>query len=133
MAIQLEFINIIVPVWTINEKYPSGWVGYLNDYGIKLGRVAWHDDHLVRTAGVMDPDMADGLIAQWSRMGFQATEWVGGKEVWKDFCVVDSFGVSIHDCDWLTFDSASRSASLTGTEAGRVVGRNDFPRGGRTP
>lgn len=123
---QLEFINLIVPVRTINEKYPSGLKGYLNDHGSKLGRVTWYDDHLVRGGGVMDSDMMEGLIAQWSRMGFQATEWVGGKEVWKDFCVVDSLGISLYDCDWLTFGSASRSAWLVGTEAGQVVGRNDF-------
>lgn len=130
MAIQLEFINVIAPIQTIWEWYPSGWAGFLRDHASKLGRVAWYDDHLVRVGGAMEPAMVEGLIAHWTQSGFQATERVCGNEVWRDFCVVDSFGNSLHRCDWLMFDSASRTVWLAGTSPGRVVGRDDFQRRG---
>ena len=122
MAIQLEFMNLIVPVQIIEEKYPGGWDGCLRDHARSLGRVVWYDDHLFRT-GAMDPDLMDNLIVKWTRLGFESTEMVGGKTVWKDFCVVTSCGVSRYDCPWLESDPESRSAWKTGTDPGDTINR----------
>jgi hypothetical protein len=127
MAIQLEFLNFIVPVQVIEQKYLGGWAACLRDHSKSIGKVAWYDDHLFRT-GTMDPDLMDNLIAKWIRLGFEATEEIGGKVVWKDLCVVTSYGVSQYGCPWIVVDIASRTAWLKGTEAGEVVGRDHLRR-----
>jgi len=127
VAVRLEFINLIVPIKIIEEKYPGGWSGCLRDHAKSIGRVVWYDDHLFRT-GAMDPEMMDNLIEKWTRqLRFIATEVVDGKVVWKDLCAVDWFGCQ-HDCDWAVFDSALRAGWLKGTESGEVVGRDRFRR-----
>lgn len=127
MAVRLEFINLIIPVQAIEVKCPDGWSGCLRDHTKSIGRVVWYDDHLFRT-GAMDPEMMDNLITKWTRLGFEATEVVDEKVVWKDFCVVDSFRYSRHSCNWLTFDPTMRAAWLRGTDPGEVVWRERFQR-----
>ena len=54
MAIVLEFIDFVVRRATIEEKYPGGWEGCLDDHrNLVAGRV-WFDDHLFRV-GAMSP------------------------------------------------------------------------------
>ena len=123
MAVKLEFLNFIVPVQVIDQKYSGGWDACLRNHAKSIGRVVWYDEHLFRT-GAMDGDMMDNLIEKWTRLGFEATEEIEGKTVWKDFCVVTSYGVSEHDSPWIMVDSASGAAWLRGTDRGEVVGRD---------
>lgn len=125
--IQLEFLNFIVPVQVIEQKYSGGWAACLGDHAMGIGKVVWYDDHLFRT-GAMDPDLMDNLITKWTRLGFEATESVGNSVIWKDFCVVTSYGVSQYDCPWIMVDSAERSAWLKGTVHGETIGRDHFRR-----
>lgn len=127
MAIQLEFLNFIVPVQVIEEKYSGGWDACLRDHAKSIGRVVWYDEHLFRT-GAMDPDLMDNLITKWTRLGFDATESVGNSVIWKDFCIVASYGVSQYDCPWIVVDPAERSAWLMGTVHREIVGRDHFRR-----
>jgi hypothetical protein len=122
LAVQLEFINLIVPIQKIDEIYPDGWSGCLRDHAKSIGRIVWYDDHLFRT-GAMDPDMAENLIKKWTSLGLTATEMVKGQRLWKDFCVVDVFGVSRYNCPWVVIDPDKRIASMRGKEAGDVMGR----------
>ena len=125
MAIQLEFINFIVPVRVIQQKYAGGWDACLRDHAKGIGRVVWYDDHLFRT-GAMDGDMMDNLIVKWTGLGFEASESLGNSILWKDFCVLTSYGVSPHDCSWIKVNSAARVAWLTGAEQGEAIGRDHF-------
>jgi len=125
MAILLEFINFVVPIQRIQEIYQGGWDAFLDDNSRSIGKVTWHDDHLFRT-GTMDPDLMDDLIAKWTKLGFVATELIEGKQVWKDFCVVTSYGVSQYNCPWITVDPARRSAWHSGMEQGDTIGREHF-------
>ena len=58
--------------------------------------------------------------------GFEATEIVDGQTLWRDCCVVTSYGVSLHDCPWIMVDGSERIAWLRGTEPGEVIGRDHF-------
>jgi len=126
MAVQLEFVNLIVPIARIRELYPGGWTRCLEDHARSIGRVSWHDLNLFRASGSMAPELTDVLVAKWVDRGFTSTELVDGETVWKDFCVVDSFGFSRYRCHWLEFDPASRSAWLTGTQPGEPISRDHF-------
>ena len=123
MAIQLEFLNLVMPISVLNQKYTGGFAGYLEQHSRSFGRVLWHDDALIRLTGAMDPEMIDIWFEAWGKLGFQSTEMIDGKTVWKDFCIVDSSGFSDHDCPWIVVDGAERVAWLRGTERGEIIGR----------
>ena len=125
--IALEFLNFIIPVNVIEQKYSGGWEACLRDHAKSIGRVVWYDDHLFRT-GTMDADLMDNLIEKWTGLGFQATECIGDSLLWKDFCVLTSYGMSEHDCPWIKVDTAARVAWVSGTEQGEAVGRDHFSR-----
>jgi len=126
MAIRLEFVNLIIPIQTIEEKCPGGWKAYLDDNVKRIGKVMWYDSYLVRATGCMCSDEVDGLIARYVRLGLTATHTIDAHVYSDDFCVVDSFGFSRHCCNWLTLEPASSTAWLTGTQPGEPISRDHF-------
>ena len=126
MAIALEFINFIVPIETIWEKYPGGWDQCLQDHKHLIGGRVWYDAYLFRD-GAMSPMDAKTIVEHWSKIGFEPYAQFEGKQTWKDMCLVESmFGGPTLPCSWLKVDTASRSAFLTGTEPGKVIGRESY-------
>ena len=121
MAIVTEFINFIVPIQTIKDKYPGGWEQCLKDHEGLINHRVWFDDHLFRD-GAMNPIDMEDIVEEWSSLGFDCMELRGGKRYWKDVCVFE--GGPTLPCEWLSVDRTSRAAYLTGTEVGRIVGRN---------
>jgi len=85
MAIELEFINFIVPIEVIKAKYPGGWDACLNDHANLIGGRVWYDDHLFRD-GAMNTLDIDVLIERWQKNGLEAFEIVDGQQSWKDLC-----------------------------------------------
>lgn len=125
MAIQLEFINLIVPIQTIEAKYPGGWSKCLDDHRYALWGRVWHDQHLFRDGAMNSMDMED-LVRRWTSIGFIETEGEGDRKSWKDFCVTAQVFGSQHPCSWLTVNGWA--AYLTGSEPGICMGRGGpFP------
>ncbi|MEI7446405.1 MAG: hypothetical protein WCK28_16060 [Burkholderiales bacterium] len=123
MAVRLEFIDVLVPVHVIEEKYPGGLVQCLADHRPLIGRRIWHDGHLLRD-GALDPKSAMALVEGWQALGVEPLMWVDRKLAWKDICVVDaSAGGPTVPCDWLDWDPKRRVAWLRGSDRGVVVGR----------
>jgi len=85
MAIELEFINFIVPIEVIKAKYPGGWDACLNDHANLIGGRVWYDDHLFRD-GAMNTLDIDVLIERWQKNGLEPFEIVDGQQSWKDLC-----------------------------------------------
>jgi hypothetical protein len=128
MAIQLEFIDLIVPIATIKAKYPGGWEQCLKDHELSIGSCVWYDDYLFRD-GAMNPMDIEALLDQWESLGFilHVTNEKGEPTQWLDVCVYESFfGGATLDCDWIEYDRVSGGAYLTGTEPGKLVGRATF-------
>lgn len=125
MAIAIEFVSLVIPIPCIKEKYPGGWDEFIADNTQRIGKIVWYDNHLCHADGTMDSGDIDYLIEKWTDLGFDATEDIDGKTVWKDFCVFSSFGGSDHICTWLCLDPCRRIAWLAGTEPGLVVSRKD--------
>ena len=48
MAVALEFINLIVPIALINQKFPGGWEKCLEEHKHLVGGRVWYDDHIKR-------------------------------------------------------------------------------------
>lgn len=122
MAIALKFIDFIVPIQIIKEKYPGGWEQCLADHAHLLGRRVWHDDYLFRD-GAMSPHGIEALINEWTRLGFVPTSIVDGKTVWNECCVVERmFGGPTLPCKWIEITEDGRAACLRGSDMGIVVG-----------
>jgi hypothetical protein len=113
MAINTEFIDFIIPIETIRQKYPGGWEQCLLDHAPLLGGRVWHDDYLFRD-GTMNPMDMQNLVEEWESMGFTSTVEVNGKKHWVDFCVHDMMGGVTLPCDW-----------IVETEFGQVAHIND--------
>ena len=125
MAINLIFIDFIVPIAKIRALYPGGWEKCLYDHRRSLGGKVYFDQHLFHT-GAMDPEDGEKLIEHWTKLGFEATEVIDGKKVWKDFCALESLLVPERGPWWLRINHEERAAYLTGTEPGSVAGRRLF-------
>ncbi len=123
MAIALEFIDFVVPIALIREKYPGGFEKCLEDHGSLIGGRVWFDEHLLRD-GAMNPRSIELLLKEWEGLGFQPTLMIDGNLVWNECCVIESLlGGPTLPCDWLELSSDGRSAWLKGTIPGSIKGR----------
>lgn len=127
MAIKLEFIDFIVPIKTIKEKYPGGWDQCFKDHYYSVGRCIWYDDHLFRT-GAMGGEGIKSLVEEWASLGFKTHEVEDGNYTkWLDVCVVEFlFGGATLPCDWIEIDTREPFAWLKGTDQGKIISRHDF-------
>ena len=123
MAVALEFIDFIVRLDAIREKYPGGLEQCKEDHREAIGRKIWFDDHLWRD-GAMGPADIHYLFEQWESRGLHGKKVVDGKTHWEDFCVIEGlFGARpTLPCDWIAIQNDT--AYLKGTEPGVVAGRN---------
>ena len=51
MLIELEFIDFVVPIDLIRQKYQGGWAQCLQDHERVIGRGFGFADHLLREGG----------------------------------------------------------------------------------
>jgi hypothetical protein len=125
MAIATEFIDFIVPIQTIRDKYPGGWEQCIKDHANLIGGRVWYDDYLFRDGAMGALDM-EYLVEHWEAMGLEGVAESEGRKYWKDMCVFQMGGATL-PCDWIDFDRETRTAFLRGTEPGEIAsrGRND--------
>lgn len=120
MAIALEFIDFVVPIALIRQKYPGGWAQCLQDHERLIGGRVWFDEHLLRD-GAMSPADIESLVEEWTSLGFQPTAELDGQRIWQDCCVVESMlGGPTLPCDWLELSEDGRSAWTKGTQPGEI-------------
>lgn len=112
MSIQLECINVIIPISTI--------IDHIGLHGFKqhLGEGTSHDDFLYRI-GAMNQMDVELIINSWEKQGLKPTGKRNGELYWKDLCVVDSFQGPTMLCDWLEFDAEDQVVRYKGKD-GRV-------------
>ena len=118
MAIWLHFINVLVPITTIEKKLKVDFEEFFEKYdkGIKF-----HDKHLFAT-GAMGAEHIEEIVKYFESKGLTTIELIDGKEHFKDLCVVEVlFGGSTRPCNWLKFNASDSSAWLKGTEKGELV------------
>jgi hypothetical protein len=124
MAVMTEFIDLIVPITLIEEKYPGGWERCLSDHKRAIGGRVWFDDYLFRD-GAMNPTAMDALLKAWWKLGFDCYAEQDGIKQWKDLCVYEGLQGGLQlPCDWLGEDPATRSVYMRGTEPGEIKGRD---------
>jgi len=118
MAIELEFIDCIVPIKTIDKKYSGGWKQCLKDFEGTIGGRAWYDEHLFRTGTMNDMDMIM-LSRYWKDMGFRTHYKTSKYSIkWLDVCILG--GYESFPCDWLEVEG--NIAYLKGKPRGEIMG-----------
>ena len=126
MAIALEFLDFIVPISVIKEKYPGGWEQCLTDHEPSIGQCIWYDKYLFKS-GAMNPMDIKSMLERWTELGFEPYEEIDGKRYWKDLCVseVMFYGRTTLPCQWFEFDRKEKYGYLKGTEPGKISNRNN--------
>lgn len=123
MAIALEFIDFVVPIETIRQKYPGGWAQCLAEHEPLIGGRVGYDDHLFRD-GAMSPQDIQLIVERWEALGFETMRRIDDQLHWQDCCEIESMlGGATLPCDWISVNREERYAWLTGTDPGEVVFR----------
>lgn len=124
MAVRLQFINLVVPVATLERVFKSegGFRGFLESQGLLLGELLWHDGRLCRAEGAMNWPDVDEMVERWEGHGLQGLVGAAPHQWWKDFAICASGRGATFPCDWLRYDAADNCVYLSGTEKGEVVG-----------
>jgi hypothetical protein len=117
MAILIEFVDLIIPVATIERcTAVGGLAGFLREEAEWVGRMVWWDEHLCRAGGAMGSAGIPAMIAKWESRGLRAYSGVGKDQLFCDFCIVDAWQGPIRPCSWLSFEKA-------------IAWHKDFPSG----
>lgn len=98
MAVAIEFLSVIVPVRTIEERFRSGMVGFREKCGEPPS-----DGELVRMGAMNQIDLLE-IVHALERGGMKGTYWRNGREHWLDFCVVDRCSGPTLPCEWIRVD-----------------------------
>ena len=128
MSVASEFIDFVVPIKLIHEKYPGGWSQCLIDHADAIGGRIWFDDHLFRD-GAMNPMDIESLVNEWQALGFHThNEDADGNPIeWVDVCVHEGmFGGATLKCDWLSVDHTTGGIYLKGTPPGTLITRDNL-------
>lgn len=121
MAVRLQFINLIVPVATL-ERAQGGFREFIDTQRLVLGDMVWRDAHLCRIEGSMDWGEVDGMVERWEAYGLQGLVGIAPHQWWKDFAICASGRGPTFPCDWLQYDAADNCVYLAGTPKGKVEG-----------
>ena len=125
MSVQQEFIDLFIPITTIEAKFPGGWRGFIQKHP-EVYASGWHDWHLFRQ-GAINPHQIDSLVHWWREQGFIPYRPTQGKpKRWVDLCV-SSWGRPTLPCSWIAFDEQTEGAYLKGTEPGERIGPEQMP------
>ena len=121
MAIQVQFITLVIPIEQIDASAePGGFVGLLEREAADDGNRFWHDDHLYAIA-FMNPLETQRAMKHWETRGLVDRTSTDESRRWKDLCVVDYYHGPTLACDWLAWDAATHSVWMRNTEPGPVV------------
>ena len=111
MSIKCDCIDFIIPIININKVYPGGFEKYKSD---NIEAFDWrysHDKFLFRN-GAMNRIDIELIKEEWEKLGLKGKFRNGSIEKWKDYCIFESmFGDPIPPCDWLIFDSVTKTVS----------------------
>lgn len=124
MAIRYEFMNLVIPIQTIDKYYPGGFKEYHSKHKSSFGTRCWYDEHLFRDGAMNGMDIED-LIKRWQRFGLVLLAERDGKKMFKDMCVFDYFTDLNDVCDWLEYGTDPFSIYYRGRPEGAAIGRHE--------
>jgi hypothetical protein len=129
VAIRLQFINLIVPVATLERVLAAegGFAAFARLQQAAFGGMFWHDRYLCRVDGAMNWADVDDMVERWQAQGLQGLVGTIPHQWWKDFAIAASRRGPSFPCNWLTYDAVDNCVYLTGTDKGEVMGPKPLP------
>ena len=118
MTVHIEFLNLIIPIRIIKNKYPGGWKSFLRFYREDIGKIAWFDDHLFRY-GAMSAEVIYSELDRLEKLGFISVEQRGDTKFWCDVCVLACLQENKILCDWIEYGKGG--VYLKGQDQGLVI------------
>ncbi|MDL2323144.1 hypothetical protein LJC52_04065 [Bacteroidales bacterium OttesenSCG-928-A17] len=94
MAIELAYMNLVIPIEKIEKHYPGGFNQYKKD---NEGQIVY-DDYLVMKSA-MDMEVIESFAKECEGFGLVGVVEKDGVKQWQDFCIVDI--VPTLPCSWL--------------------------------
>ena len=107
----LRFISLIVPVSTLEAKYPGGLAQCLQDFGPVTGEAVELADGLLRVSS-MSPADTQVDCKHFESRGLTGIVRTDDEETWGDFCVVDSLMGPTLRCTWIRLDRNAQEVFL---------------------
>ena len=107
MSVQIEFVSVVVKKSAIKQKYGPGIKSFISNFGPFDGPVTDSDSHLLKD-GAMSSSSAQAICRSFERAGLQGLSEDG--QAWVDFCVIDELAGPTRSCDWIIYDSKTRTA-----------------------
>jgi len=100
MAIELAYINLVIPIREIDKHYPGGFEQYKKDNEGKME----HDDYLVMKSA-MSMEEIESFAKECEDFGLVGVVEKQGIKQWRDFCIVDI--IPTLPCEWLGHDGTA--------------------------
>lgn len=120
MAIAIRAFTVVVPIRSIENGYPGGFLAWLEEATDAIGHRVWLDDRLTAVSH-FDPEHAGDAIQYWRKMGFVSRS-AGNADAPVCALVDARLGLApTPGCDWLEFDSGFPCVWLKGEPRGRVA------------
>lgn len=125
MAIEIQFVSLVLRRDAIESRYAGGWSVFYDDHKHLLGLGALYDEHLF-CLSVMDGSVMRIIVRQFGEKGLTMIIRKDGRAAgWLDGCVLNGRRLTL-PCEWIGF--ASRNVVfLCGHEPGDIVTRRHFP------
>ena len=101
MAIELAYMNLIIPIEKIEKHYSGGFKQYKID---NEKTITEHDDYIVMKSA-MTMEEIEAFAKECEDFGLVGVVEKDGVEQWQDFCVVDI--VLTLPCEWIWHDGTS--------------------------
>lgn len=121
MAVRIQFISVVIPIDCINNSsYPGGFAGLQETEREHIGKLIWHDDHLLVECAMGPPDV-QAIVERWEEYGLTARVGSDDSRYWKDICVVDYYQGPTLPCEWIEFDGKNHAAWHKSYPPGNLV------------
>ena len=100
MAIEVRFITTIVRIDAIEAKVEGGWKAWSAKYADLVGKLCWHDDHLLAISWMNHADSVS-TAREYTELGLTGLRRMpNGSHVWEDMCVLEMWNHPTN-CPWL--------------------------------
>ena len=101
MAIELAYMNLIIPIEKIEKHYPGGFKQYKIDNKKNINE---YDDYIVMKRAIGMKEI-ESFAKECEDFGLVGVVEKNGEKQWQDFCIIDI--VPTPPCDWLWHDGTS--------------------------
>jgi hypothetical protein len=109
--VPIEFLNLIIKRSALDHIYAGGSAAFIKEHEPFDGRVNAYDEHLVKF-GVTDSADIRKIALDMDAIGLVGVSHTNDEPEWADYCVIDELMGPTLQCDWIQYDTKSRSVSF---------------------